>query len=112
MVADPLAERIAQRMAAGRARAERLREAVPELARRLRAKGATHVVLFGSLATGAPPHEGTDIDLCVHGLSQAEVERTALELAESVGAVDLVRWEAAPPELRALVTRYGLPVLP
>jgi hypothetical protein len=37
--------------------------------------------------------------------------RQLLELAESVGAVDLVRWEAAPPELRALVTRYGLPVL-
>jgi predicted nucleotidyltransferase len=110
MVADPLAERVAMRMAASLSRAERLRREGPELARRLRAKGATHVILFGSLASGAPPHERTDIDLCVRGLSQADVERAALELAEGVGAVDLVRWETAPPELKGVVTTYGVPV--
>lgn len=97
-------------MADAQRRAERLRREVPELARRLRARGATRVVLFGSLASGAAPHEETDIDLCVQGLTQAEVEQAALEFVAAVGPVDLVRWETAPPELRSVVTTYGLPL--
>jgi predicted nucleotidyltransferase len=96
-------------MAASSSRADRLRRQVPELARRLRARGATDVILFGSLASGAPPHGRTDIDLCVRGLSQTEVERAALEFAGE-GDVDLVRWETAPPELKAVVTSYGVPI--
>jgi predicted nucleotidyltransferase len=108
MAQDLPAERIARRQLASSARAERLRQAVPAVARRLREKGATRVILFGSLASGAQPHEGTDIDLCVEGVSLIDAERASLDLAESVGAVDLVRWETAPEELRAVVERYGV----
>ena len=110
MVSDLLARRVAERIDAALVHAERLRGAVPLLARGLRERGATRVVLFGSLASGAPPHEGTDIDLCVEGLSQAEIERAALDLAEHVAAVDLVRWETASPELRAVVAQYGIAI--
>ncbi len=48
--------------------------------------------------------------MCVQGLSEVEVERAALELVERMGAVDIVRWENAPPELRAVVVSYGIPV--
>jgi predicted nucleotidyltransferase len=34
--------------------------------------GARRVVLFGSLASGAEPHAGTDIDLCVEGVSERD----------------------------------------
>ncbi len=65
------------------------------------------MILFGSLATGAEPHDGTDIDLCVEGLTQADAERAALGLGLGVGPVDIVRWETAPPAMRALIEQYG-----
>jgi len=110
MKIDRLAERIAARRAADQRRADALLQQVPLLARHLRAMGATRVVLFGSLASDAEPHERTDVDLCVEGLTQAQVERASLELASEVGPVDLVRWETAPPQLRGIITAYGLVV--
>ena len=65
------------------------------------------VILFGSLASGAEPHGDSDIDLCVEGLPQATVERFRLDASGPSGRFDLVRWEAASPELRAVVEAYG-----
>src|SRR5436853_7244876 len=110
MAPDPLAERIGKRIAAAREHAERLRKLVPELAARLRAEGATRVILFGSLASGSVVHEGTDVDLCVEGLAQVDAERLGLEFSERAVRVDIVRWETAPPELRAVIAAYGVPV--
>lgn len=108
MLSDPLAARIAARAAAAEARANRLREAVPALARELVERGATRVVLFGSLASGAAPHMETDIDLCVEGLTLADAERAELELTGPDTPIHVVRWEAASPELRSIIETYGI----
>jgi predicted nucleotidyltransferase len=107
MPTDLLAERIAARASLAVARASQLRGAASELATRLRALGATRVVLFGSLASGAQPHGDSDIDLCVEGLAQGVVERFRLDAAGAWGGVDIVRWETASPELRAVIATYG-----
>ncbi len=53
---DPMVERIASAQRVARARAERLRTTVPELARALRARGARRVRLFGyAVASIATP---------------------------------------------------------
>lgn len=103
MHSDPLAARIAARTASAEARALRLKALVPELARALVERGATRVVLFGSLASGAAPHAGTDIDLCIRGMTLAETERAELELTNAAAPLHLVRWESASPELRAAI---------
>ena len=104
---DLLAERIARRQASAVARGRGLLAAVPALSAALRERGATRVVLFGSLVSGAPLHESSDVDLCVTGLPLADAERAELELSSSTVPVHVVRWESASPELRAIVTRYG-----
>jgi predicted nucleotidyltransferase len=105
---DLLAERIATRDRAARDRAEALRVRLPSCVRRLRARGATRVVLFGSLATGAPLHAATDVDLAVWGLSERDVLDLALDLEDDLGAsVDLVRVESAGPSLLARIARDG-----
>lgn len=111
MLSDPLVERIAVQQAADRARAARLRALVPELARRLRERGATRVVLFGSLATGTEPHEGTDVDLCVRGLDDDARAEATLELEALTDAdVDIVAEERASPRLLARIGREGIEV--
>jgi predicted nucleotidyltransferase len=74
---------------------------------KLRELGATRVILFGSLASGAQPHAESDIDLCVEGLAQGVVERFRLDASGAAGQLDIVRWESAPPELRAVIDAYG-----
>ena len=108
---DLLVARIARRMSAERARADRWRARLPACARLLHARGATRVVLFGSLATGAPPHDATDVDLAVWGLSDREIIDVVLDLEELLGAsVDLVAVEAASPSLAACIARDGVEV--
>lgn len=110
MAADLLAERIAARSSLAIVRAARLRGVALDAARRLWALGATRVVLFGSLASGGQPHPHSDIDLCVEGLSQGTVERFRLDASGPDGQFDLVRWETASPELRAVIEAYGEPL--
>lgn len=108
---DLLAARIANRLRVQHARAERLRAQVPACARLLRARGARRVVLFGSLATGAQPHESTDVDLAVWGLSEAAARDLILDLEDLVSAeVDLVRMESAAPSLVSRVAQDGLEI--
>jgi predicted nucleotidyltransferase len=108
MARDLLTERYAERKRAATARASALRDRVPALVSRLVAQGATRVVLFGSLASGAEPHAGTDVDLCVEGLSERDAARTSLELELVAGArVDVVCWEFASAELRQMIEAYG-----
>jgi len=107
-----LVERIALRQEEARTRADALRARVPLLASRLRALGATRVRLFGSLATNAAPHIGTDIDLCVEGLDESAAGDALLELLPLAGArVDVVRWEGASERLRARIARDGVEVV-
>jgi predicted nucleotidyltransferase len=108
---DPLVDRIARAQHDARERSERLRALVPEMSTVLRDRGAKRVWLFGSLATGAVPHAGTDVDLCVEGVEEAAVPDLTLALEELARArVDLVRWEAASARLRSRVLRDGLEI--
>ncbi len=108
MARDLLAERYAERKRAAAERAEALRRRVPALASSLVAWGAQRVVLFGSLSSGAEPHAGTDIDLCVEGVSERDAARFALDLAAKAGCrVGIVCWEWASPELRHMIQAYG-----
>ena len=106
---DLLERRIAERQARARARAATLRAKAAEAASFLRARGATRVVLFGSLVTGAEPHEGTDVDIAVFGMSFDAVLEAALDLERLFGAhVDLVRGEDASPSIFARLARDGV----
>jgi predicted nucleotidyltransferase len=102
-----LAQRIAARASLAVARGGELRGVASKAARRLRTLGATRVILFGSLASGAQPHGDSDIDLCVEGLAQGVVERFRLNASGHGGRLDIVRWETASPELRAVIETYG-----
>lgn len=85
-----------------------MRQVVPALAAELCARGATRVSLFGSLATGAPPHDGTDVDLCVEGLSDRAAALAALDLEAAFNIpVRIVCWEFASEPLRELIRTYG-----
>ncbi len=110
---DPLVDRIACKQRDARERSEGLRALVPEMTAVLRGRGARRVWLFGSLATGTPPHAGTDVDLCVEGLDDSSVADLTLTLEELARArVDLVRWEAASARLRSRVQRDGVEMGP
>jgi hypothetical protein len=45
-------------------------------------------------------------------MSQSAVERAALDLLEIARPLDIVRWESAPPELRANIDRFGIVIEP
>ena len=106
--ADPLVERIAARQDAAQRRADRLRGLLPVLADKLRARGASRIVLFGSLATGSLLHADSDIDLAVSGLSMNAFADCTLELeAITHCRVDLVALERTPPRLLSNITRDG-----
>jgi len=108
---DPLVDRIARAQREARTRSERLRALVPEMAAVLRGRGARRVWLFGSLVTGAQPHAGTDVDLCVEGLDDPSIADATLALEElALARVDLVRWEAASARMRGRVERDGVEI--
>jgi predicted nucleotidyltransferase len=105
---DPLIQRIAAQQDLARARARALTAEAARIAERLRARGATRVVLFGSLATGAMPHAETDVDLCVFGLDEVAFGEMVIEIMETAaGPVDLVRGETASPRLMRALARDG-----
>jgi predicted nucleotidyltransferase len=105
---DRLTARIAARDRAARDRADALRARLPAGVRLLRDRGATRVVLFGSLASGAAVHDATDVDLAVWGLSERDMIDLGLELEDELKAsVDLVRAESAGPALAARISRDG-----
>lgn len=109
---DLLVARYVARQADARRRAEHLRGLVPAMGRALSARGASRVVLFGSLARGDEPHGETDVDLAVWGLSLGELCDAAGELSELAGArVDLVPAEWMSERLAAAVAREGVGVL-
>jgi predicted nucleotidyltransferase len=106
--ADPLVERIAREQRAARARADRLRSLLPVAAAKLRARGASRVLLFGSLATGAEPHAASDVDLAVAGLDADAIAESTMELEALTGArVDIVALERAPDRLLTRIARDG-----
>jgi predicted nucleotidyltransferase len=97
-----------ERRAAGRARADRIRQHLPEVARRLRARGAERIWLFGSMAS-SDPAPGADVDLAVMGLPGSCYFEVLAELMETLGAVvDLVRIEEAPASLVARIEAEGV----
>lgn len=81
---------------------------LPEAKRILLGHGATAVVLFGSLATGAV-HEASDVDLAVQGLPPQAYFRAMGELATPFGSpVDLAELERAQPSLRDRIAAEGI----
>jgi predicted nucleotidyltransferase len=111
MKSDPLTARIAQAQLAARARASSLLAAVDGVAAELSRRGATRVRLFGSLATGKEPHAGTDIDLCVWGLTDSALFDAAVAFQDRALPVQLVRGETAAPRLLLRVERDGIEVI-
>ncbi|HKQ67868.1 MAG TPA: nucleotidyltransferase domain-containing protein [Polyangiaceae bacterium] len=108
MQTDPLVRRIAEEQRRALERADRLRALLPRAVELLQKRGATRVVLFGSLATGVDPHAGTGVDLCVHGLSFEDCADVLLELEALFGSqVDLVHAESAGLRLLRRVARQG-----
>ena len=109
MTVDGLTARIEAQMVEARARASRLRAAVPMLARELRLRGATKVVLVGSLARGDEPNLGTDVDLIVTGLSLGDAYEAGCDLSVKVdGPVEVIPEDIVGPRLRHAVETEGI----
>jgi predicted nucleotidyltransferase len=108
---DLLAERYAAAERAAHLRAESLRTRLHLAAGLLRARGARHVWLFGSLLPGGVPHADSDVDLAVEGLAADGLMRTLVDLEALLGAeVDLVRLEEASERMRATIAADGIEI--
>ena len=108
---DPFTARIAERMDRANARAERLRAAVPNLARELAKRGATRVVLIGSLARGDSYNDDTDVDLIVWGLSMGDAYEAGCDLSTLVDArVEVIPEDIIGPRLRHALETEGVDV--
>ncbi len=107
-VARTLAECRERIAAVASSRAAAIVARAPAAAERLRAEfGARRVWLFGSLVAGTP-HESSDADLAVEGLSSMRVDAAAAAMEVMLGcAVDLVQIELASPSLLERVGREG-----
>ncbi len=96
---------------------ERRRQRALALAHRaadlLRAQfGATRVVLFGSLAHGAPFHEHSDVDLAAWGIDARDYLRAVarlLDLDPDI-PIDLVRAEEARPSILETIEEEGVEI--
>lgn len=85
---------------------------MPALAAELRALGATHVWVFGSLVWGGL-HPDSDLDLAVLGLPPGRLIEAYDRLWQRAGTpVDLVALETCAPELRARILADGEEVPP
>jgi predicted nucleotidyltransferase len=97
----------ARRSARGRARLSLLEGLLPAARDILRARGATAVYAFGSVATGRTGPR-SDLDLAVVGLPPALYFDALGELMRTLPCdVDLVRLEDAPESLRERVRAEG-----
>lgn len=109
-VAARLRASAGERAARARARADGLRQKLPEAVTILERHGARRVWLFGSLATEAAGLE-SDVDLAVEGLPGSGVIEALAELFALFGTrVDLVRIEDAPESLRERIAATGAPL--
>ncbi|MBA2320712.1 MAG: nucleotidyltransferase domain-containing protein [Deltaproteobacteria bacterium] len=87
---------------------ERIHGLLGRAAALLRARGASDVWLFGSMAWGGV-HAASDVDLAVQGLSGAAYDEALAELPALLGAeAHLVRLETAPVTLVTLVREHGV----
>jgi len=87
--------------------AEQARSKLPGLVALLHARGASRVVLFGSLAEGRFGVD-SDIDLAVQGMPSSALLGTPHDLTLHAGRrVDVVRLEEAPASLVARIAECG-----
>jgi predicted nucleotidyltransferase len=108
---DAFTARIAERMERSKARAERVRAAVPELARELAKRGATRVVLVGSLARADVYNEDTDVDLIVWGLAMGDAYEAGCDLSKLVDArMGVIPEDIIGPRLRNAIATEGVDV--
>ncbi len=107
--ARTLRARRESRASEARLRADRIVERLPAAAAMLRGQfGAVRVWCFGSLVVGTP-HEATDADLAVEGISPLRIDAAAAATEAILGCVvDLVVLELADPTLRARVLTDGI----
>lgn len=109
---DRLEARVAEEFARARARVARIRAALPAMAADLQARGATRIVLIGSIARGDEPHEDTDVDLVVWGLGMGAAYEAACELGARISApVEVIPAELAGARLLRAVAREGIELL-
>ena len=101
----------ADEAARNRARGEAMAAVVPELARLLvRDFGVTRVVLFGSVARGQV-NDGSDIDLAVEGLADADYFRALGALAGATPFdIDLVPLRDASPGMLESIRTEGVSI--
>jgi len=78
----------------------------------LRLRGATRVLLFGSLAEGRFSPEGSDIDIYFEGLPDTEALAATGRLLDIYGeqAIDPVPSQFCSPRLKADIQAEGVPV--
>jgi len=108
---DAFTARVAARMARANERAARLRAAVPVLAHQLARRGATRVVLVGSLARADVYNEDTDVDLVVWGLSLGDAYQAGVDFGKALEArVEIIPADWIGPRLRAAVDTEGMDV--
>lgn len=101
--------RQAERKARSDARAQAIRERLPEAARVLRERyGARRVVLFGSFARG-DTSERSDVDLAVAGIEHLGYFPALAELTGLLDSpVDLVELEQAGASMLARIELEGI----
>lgn len=108
---DLFTQRIAEQMAQAMERARRLRATVPNLARELRLRGATKVLLVGSLARADRYNPDTDVDLVVWGLSMGEAYEASCDLSRIVAArVEVIPFDVVGPRLAKAMETEGIDV--
>lgn len=104
-------ERAEREARAAASRAESVRASLPRLVAILTERfGATGVAVFGSLVRGELRAD-SDLDLAAAGIpvDRLFAAGAAVERAADMD-VDLVPWESATPELRAVIRDEGLVV--
>lgn len=78
----------------------------------LRTRGASRVLLFGSLAEGCFSETGSDIDIYFEGLSDTEALAATGRLLDTFGdqSIDPVPSQFCSPKLRADIEADGIPL--
>lgn len=81
-------------------------------AERLRALGATRIVLFGSLARGTYDPEESDIDIYFEGIDERKSDLAMLKIADEFGeeTVDAIPADCCPDYIKDRVEKQGVPL--
>jgi predicted nucleotidyltransferase len=81
-------------------------------AARLRALGATRILLFGSLARGTYVPKESDIDIYFEGIDERKSDLAMLEIVDEFGEdiVDAIPSDCCPDDIKIRVEEQGVPL--